>query len=140
MHYSSKIALRREKLGESAPFWRFSAASYPDLKEATLVDALSEVARQAPDTGSSDFSVEVPSLIVFFFAHISCETSKFMLFRSVATSTSHLFCLFVRNPFMFAIYMSLLLFLLKINNMRLIPQYELLGTALLEDTIIVFSI
>lgn len=66
MHYSSKIALRREKLGESAPFWRFSAASYPDLKEATLVDALSEVARQAPDTKSSDFSVEVPSWIVFF--------------------------------------------------------------------------
>ncbi|KMT15552.1 hypothetical protein BVRB_3g059040 [Beta vulgaris subsp. vulgaris] len=55
---TGKIALRREKLGESAPFWRFSAASYPDLKEATLVDALSEVARQAPDTGSSDFSVE----------------------------------------------------------------------------------
>lgn len=32
-----QIALRREKMGESAPFWRFSAASYPDL-EATIPD------------------------------------------------------------------------------------------------------
>ncbi|RAL48264.1 hypothetical protein DM860_005688 [Cuscuta australis] len=30
---TGKIALRREKMGESAPFWRFSAASYPDLEE-----------------------------------------------------------------------------------------------------------
>ncbi|KAG6436638.1 hypothetical protein SASPL_101540 [Salvia splendens] len=29
---TGKIALRREKMGESAPFWRFSAASYPDLE------------------------------------------------------------------------------------------------------------
>lgn len=29
-----QIALRREKMGESAPFWRFSAASYPDLEVA----------------------------------------------------------------------------------------------------------
>lgn len=28
---TGKIALRREKMGETAPFWRFSAASYPDL-------------------------------------------------------------------------------------------------------------
>ncbi|GFQ05006.1 acetolactate synthase small subunit 2 chloroplastic [Phtheirospermum japonicum] len=31
---TGKIALRREKMGESAPFWRFSAASYPDLEAA----------------------------------------------------------------------------------------------------------
>uniref|UniRef100_A0A0E0BHD1 ACT domain-containing protein n=1 Tax=Oryza glumipatula TaxID=40148 RepID=A0A0E0BHD1_9ORYZ len=31
---TGKIALRREKMGESAPFWRFSAASYPDLEVA----------------------------------------------------------------------------------------------------------
>ncbi|KAK4489236.1 hypothetical protein RD792_005032 [Penstemon davidsonii] len=31
---TGKIALRRENMGESAPFWRFSAASYPDLEEA----------------------------------------------------------------------------------------------------------
>ncbi|XP_047316121.1 acetolactate synthase small subunit 1, chloroplastic-like [Impatiens glandulifera] len=29
---TGKIALRREKMGESAPFWRFSTASYPDLE------------------------------------------------------------------------------------------------------------
>lgn len=28
-----QIALRREKLGDTAPFWNFSAASYPDLEE-----------------------------------------------------------------------------------------------------------
>lgn len=37
---TGKIALRREKMGESAPFWRFSAASYPDLERSTLVDAV----------------------------------------------------------------------------------------------------
>lgn len=30
---TGKIALRREKIGETAPFWNFSAASYPDLEE-----------------------------------------------------------------------------------------------------------
>ncbi|KAH9746972.1 Acetolactate synthase small subunit 1 [Citrus sinensis] len=30
---TGKIALRREKLGDTAPFWNFSAASYPDLEE-----------------------------------------------------------------------------------------------------------
>ncbi|GMY32919.1 acetolactate synthase small subunit 2, chloroplastic [Fagus crenata] len=29
---TGKIALRRERMGASAPFWRFSAASYPDLE------------------------------------------------------------------------------------------------------------
>ncbi|CAN6463740.1 unnamed protein product [Victoria cruziana] len=31
---TGRIALRREKLGASAPFWRFSAASYPDIEDA----------------------------------------------------------------------------------------------------------
>ncbi|XP_031287814.1 acetolactate synthase small subunit 1, chloroplastic-like [Pistacia vera] len=31
---TGKIALRREKMGETAPFWNFSAASYPDLESA----------------------------------------------------------------------------------------------------------
>ncbi|XP_027346716.1 acetolactate synthase small subunit 2, chloroplastic-like isoform X2 [Abrus precatorius] len=35
-----KIALRREKIGASAPFWRYSAASYPDLEGKTAVNAL----------------------------------------------------------------------------------------------------
>lgn len=55
---TGKIALRREKLGESAPFWRFSAASYPDLEEDMLMDALSEVSRRASETESSNLSME----------------------------------------------------------------------------------
>ncbi|KAK6915792.1 Acetolactate synthase, small subunit, C-terminal [Dillenia turbinata] len=35
---TGKIALRRERMGESAPFWRFSAASYPDLEGTRPVD------------------------------------------------------------------------------------------------------
>ncbi|KAH7572734.1 hypothetical protein JRO89_XS03G0004800 [Xanthoceras sorbifolium] len=41
------IALRREKLGASAPFWRFSAASYPDLRESMPVDALAGTQNKA---------------------------------------------------------------------------------------------
>ncbi|XP_047180094.1 acetolactate synthase small subunit 2, chloroplastic-like [Vigna umbellata] len=37
---TGKIALRREKMGASAPFWRYSAASYPDLERKTPVNAL----------------------------------------------------------------------------------------------------
>ncbi|XVE80827.1 hypothetical protein DITRI_Ditri15bG0011700 [Diplodiscus trichospermus] len=37
---TGKIALRREKMGASAPFWRFSAASYPDLQETVPVNTL----------------------------------------------------------------------------------------------------
>ncbi|XP_008243055.1 PREDICTED: acetolactate synthase small subunit 2, chloroplastic isoform X2 [Prunus mume] len=37
---TGKIALRREKLGASAPFWRYSAASYPDLERTVPIDAL----------------------------------------------------------------------------------------------------
>lgn len=32
---TGKIALRREKLGETAPFWRFCAFSYPDLEDTS---------------------------------------------------------------------------------------------------------
>ncbi|KAL9233148.1 hypothetical protein vseg_008178 [Gypsophila vaccaria] len=55
---TGKIALRREKLGESAPFWRFSAASYPDLRYSMPLAARSRVSTHAPDGGSSDFSME----------------------------------------------------------------------------------
>ncbi|AET04421.1 putative acetolactate synthase [Medicago truncatula] len=37
---TGKIALRREKMGASAPFWRYSAASYPDLEGKTAINAL----------------------------------------------------------------------------------------------------
>ncbi|KAK9672160.1 hypothetical protein RND81_12G080800 [Saponaria officinalis] len=54
---TGKIALKREKLGESAPFWRFSAASYPDLVEAMPLER-SGVSTHTPDGGSSDISTE----------------------------------------------------------------------------------
>ncbi|KAJ6840488.1 acetolactate synthase small subunit 2, chloroplastic-like [Iris pallida] len=37
---TGKIALRREKMGSTAPFWRFSAASYPDLDGTTSASPL----------------------------------------------------------------------------------------------------
>ncbi|KAI3940702.1 hypothetical protein MKW98_030021 [Papaver atlanticum] len=44
---TGKIALRRERMGESAPFWRFSAASYPDLEGTMPIDSLSETTSKA---------------------------------------------------------------------------------------------
>ncbi|KAI5020321.1 hypothetical protein ZWY2020_045209 [Hordeum vulgare] len=38
-----KIALRREKIGATARFWGFSAASYPDLVEASRKNPLTSV-------------------------------------------------------------------------------------------------
>ncbi|KAK2993333.1 hypothetical protein RJ640_028987 [Escallonia rubra] len=53
---TGKIALRREKMGESAPFWRFSAASYPDLEGTLPVDTPIGAAKRTP-YGESDISV-----------------------------------------------------------------------------------
>lgn len=36
---TGKIALRREKMGETGPFWGFSAASYPDLERPSPANA-----------------------------------------------------------------------------------------------------
>ncbi|KAK4403279.1 Acetolactate synthase small subunit, chloroplastic [Sesamum angolense] len=52
---TGKIALRREKMGESAPFWRFSAASYPDLEATRLVDTISRTLTETP-IGASETS------------------------------------------------------------------------------------
>ncbi|WOL02411.1 hypothetical protein Cni_G11130 [Canna indica] len=41
---TGKIALKREKLGDTAPFWRFSAASYPDLESTTQMTTLLKTA------------------------------------------------------------------------------------------------
>ncbi|KAI3470386.1 hypothetical protein Pfo_027049 [Paulownia fortunei] len=41
---TGKIALRREKMGETAPFWRFSTASYPDLEGTIPIKAISDSA------------------------------------------------------------------------------------------------
>lgn len=50
---TGKIALRREKMGESAPFWRFSAASYPDLEPSMPVDALKGITKIAANGSES---------------------------------------------------------------------------------------
>ncbi|KAI3470317.1 hypothetical protein Pfo_026980 [Paulownia fortunei] len=53
---TGKIALRREKMGESAPFWRFSAASYPDLEAARPANTVSRTVKET-HIGESDTSV-----------------------------------------------------------------------------------
>ncbi|XP_062085306.1 acetolactate synthase small subunit 1, chloroplastic-like isoform X2 [Humulus lupulus] len=68
---TGKIALRREKLGESAPFWRYSAASYPDLEGTTPVDALAAVesrsVKSEPDKslGGDVYPVEPSDISTF---------------------------------------------------------------------------
>ncbi|CAN4114932.1 unnamed protein product [Withania somnifera] len=51
---TGKIALRREKMGEDAPFWRFSAASYPDLEEK--IPSILNNKSQPIDSGASNNS------------------------------------------------------------------------------------
>ncbi|KAM7497614.1 hypothetical protein LguiA_022028 [Lonicera macranthoides] len=46
---TGKIALRREKMGDTAPFWNFSAASYPDLEKNIPIGTLLENAKQKLD-------------------------------------------------------------------------------------------
>ncbi|CAO2152573.1 unnamed protein product [Urochloa humidicola] len=61
---TGKIAVRREKMGETAPFWRFSAASYPDLEMAipstsqlsTGVDAINQNSNES--SGGDVYPVE----------------------------------------------------------------------------------
>ncbi|KAK7318759.1 hypothetical protein RJT34_03466 [Clitoria ternatea] len=53
---TGKIALRREKMGASAPFWRYSAASYPDLEGKTPVNALVGMKNVNP-AGKTDMPV-----------------------------------------------------------------------------------
>ncbi|XP_062105122.1 acetolactate synthase small subunit 2, chloroplastic [Humulus lupulus] len=56
---TGKIALRREKLGETAPFWRFSAASYPDLESAVTVNDVVEKTSHSPDDANISSSGDV---------------------------------------------------------------------------------
>ncbi|KAF4346849.1 hypothetical protein F8388_025703 [Cannabis sativa] len=56
---TGKIALRREKMGETAPFWRFSAASYPDLESAVTVNGAVEKKSHSPDIDSISSSGDV---------------------------------------------------------------------------------
>ncbi|CAN6374771.1 unnamed protein product [Urochloa humidicola] len=61
---TGKIAVHREKMGETAPFWRFSAASYPDLEMAipstsqlsTGVDAINQNSNES--SGGDVYPVE----------------------------------------------------------------------------------
>ncbi|KAH0985509.1 hypothetical protein GBA52_012686 [Prunus armeniaca] len=50
------IALRREKMGETAPFWRFSAASYPDLEKSMAIDDLAVKANHSLNGDASTAS------------------------------------------------------------------------------------
>eukprot|EP00262_Sarcandra_glabra_P012632 TRINITY_DN328_c2_g1_i1.p1 TRINITY_DN328_c2_g1~~TRINITY_DN328_c2_g1_i1.p1 ORF type:complete len:489 (-),score=76.63 TRINITY_DN328_c2_g1_i1:214-1680(-) len=52
---TGKIALRREKMGETAPFWRFSAASYPDLEGTIPLNSLVETTNRS-STSNMDLS------------------------------------------------------------------------------------
>ncbi|KAK9292126.1 hypothetical protein L1049_020084 [Liquidambar formosana] len=52
---TGKIALRREKMGEASSFWRFSAASYPDLEGSMPVDAMLANAKR-PHNGNPSTS------------------------------------------------------------------------------------
>jgi acetolactate synthase-1/3 small subunit len=56
---TGKIALLREKMGETAPFWNFSAASYPDLEKPVTVGSLlrtSDEKHDAPTIASASGS------------------------------------------------------------------------------------
>ncbi|EXB88296.1 Acetolactate synthase small subunit [Morus notabilis] len=67
---TGKIALRREKLGASAPFWRYSAASYPDLESTPPVHPLAGVDSRASNResdgspGTSGFRSHTLSILV----------------------------------------------------------------------------
>ncbi|XP_057539870.1 acetolactate synthase small subunit 2, chloroplastic-like isoform X2 [Amaranthus tricolor] len=51
---TGKIALKRERMGQTAPFWRFSAASYPDLEEKAVESFVRPAKRSInTDPGSS---------------------------------------------------------------------------------------
>lgn len=55
---TGKIALRREKIGQTAPFWRFSAASYPDLEvvpsKSTLSNAMNTISSNFEEASQGD--------------------------------------------------------------------------------------
>lgn len=47
-------------MGETAPFWRFSAASYPDLEEKAINTAVKSAKRSITrDSGSSSVSEDL---------------------------------------------------------------------------------
>lgn len=73
-----QIALRREKMGETAPFWRFSAASYPDLEETIPTNALFRNVKRSLN-GNSNTSPGVFIYLFIFFVHSTSEYIAFSL-------------------------------------------------------------
>ncbi|CAL5328537.1 unnamed protein product [Camellia sinensis] len=65
-----KIALKREKMGETAPFWRFSATSYPDLETAAPAGALLRNPSR-PLNGNSSTSSRICKIMVQFCFSVS---------------------------------------------------------------------
>ncbi|KAF5741576.1 hypothetical protein HS088_TW10G00577 [Tripterygium wilfordii] len=53
---TGKIALRRERIGESAPFWRFSTSSYPDLEGKSSGDASAGKSNGSPNGNAIAYS------------------------------------------------------------------------------------
>jgi acetolactate synthase I/III small subunit len=69
-----KIALRREKMGESAPFWRFSAATYPDLSVSIPSKSLLSTGVKVIDQNSQESSGvrHYKSHVMYTFSCITC--------------------------------------------------------------------
>lgn len=44
-------------MGETAPFWRFSASSYPDLESTTPVDGLVTNTNHSPNAATTSSGV-----------------------------------------------------------------------------------
>lgn len=53
-------------MGEDAPFWRFSAASYPDLREPVPVNAL-----ERTRNGSLTSEAETSAGVLISYLHLS---------------------------------------------------------------------
>ncbi|MBA0713886.1 hypothetical protein Golax_012888 [Gossypium laxum] len=68
---TGKIALRREKMGTSAPLWRLSAASYPDLQETVPNNALAR-ATDRSEVISLYLEDAVPKISLMETIHPSC--------------------------------------------------------------------
>lgn len=59
-------------MGESAPFWRFSAASYPDLEGAMSAGTISRTIKRTPNGESMSMAevCKLHGLCLFFCSNI----------------------------------------------------------------------
>ncbi|MBA0684911.1 hypothetical protein Goari_026461 [Gossypium aridum] len=79
---TGKIALRREKMGASAPLWRLSAASFPDLQETVPNNALARatdrsVVSDADASGGA--SISLSFRFDFLLKFSNCIFSFFLM-------------------------------------------------------------